>query len=470
MGNSKIEKFAKSSIIYFVGQMATKMIAFFLLPLYSDRFSAEAYGYFDYSSSILNVIVPLVCLEIWSCILRFTFDYEEMKGKYKVISNGFGIWTVSFVIYSVGFLCANALFDIQFIGLIYLYGAVLMVQNLYCAISRGLGKNMMYMLSGVVSSASIIVVNIILIVGFNRSIETLFISGIVGGIVQIIILEFAVKVRKNLSFKSLDRELLKKMFRFSAPLCVNTIAFWLLNSYGRFPIKHYLGMEQNGIYAMASRFTVMLSLFVTVFQLAWQELAYSIGNDEGRENYYSQGINLLVKFLGCCMLMLMPFTKLAFTLINPEYEAALFIIPLYYLATLASSLSVFLGSIFGAEKKSGVIMYSTLAAGIVNVAAIQLTIQKIGLQGVVLALFLGFFTNVAIRLVMLKKYVGLKLDKGNLFILTVLYAVTTYIFYTIGEWGNAGWLLILAGLSLYLFRDIVALFLSKAKAMLKSKN
>lgn len=469
MGNSKITKFAKNSMIYFVGQVATKMISFFLLPLYSNRFSTEAYGYFDYSSSILSVIVPLVCLEIWSCILRFMFDYEE-HGKYKVITNGLKIWIISLVIYSFGFFIANIFFDIQFSGLIYLYGVTMMLQNLYCAIIRGLGKNWMYMLSGVVSSTTIIVVNIILIVGFNRSVETLFVSGIIGGLVQVIMLEISAKVHKHILKTKTDIMLIKDMVKFSAPLCVNTIAFWLLNSYGRFPIKHYLGMEQVGIYAMASRFTVILSLFVSVFQLAWQELTFSIGNESGREAYYTQGINLLAKFLGCGMILLLPFTKIAFLLINEEYAASLFIIPLYYLGTFASSLSAFLGSIFGAEKKNGVIMYSTIAAGIVNVVVIQLTICHIGLQGVVLALFLGFLVGVIIRILMLKRYVGLRIDKKLVAILGILYVMTTVIFYMTNEIVNGIWLCVLSGISLFLFRDILNIFINKVKEYLISKK
>lgn len=466
---NKVEKFAKSSIIYFVGQMATKLVSFLLLPLYSNRFTTEAYGYFDFTSSILNVIVPLVCLEIWSCILRYMYDYESKQDKYRVVTNGFGIWGVSVLVYTIGFAIANFLLDIQFVELIYVYGIVLMLQNLYCAIVRGMGKNWMYMASGVVSSTVIIIVNIILILGFNRSAETLFISGIVGGVVQVIMLEYSVRVISNLHSNNLDKALLKKMLHFSAPLCVNTIAFWLLNSYGRFPIIHYLGMEQNGIYAMASRFTVILSLFVSVFQLAWQELTYSIGNEKGRENYYSKGINLLIRFLGCCMLMLLPFTKLAFTLINTEYKAALSIVPLYYLGTLASSISVFLGSIFGAEKKNGIIMYSTLTAGFVNVIVIQLTIQKIGLQGVVLALFLGFLSNIIIRVTMLRRYVGLRIDFKVLVVLGSVYLGTTFIFYSCSLVINSVWLIVLAAFSLYLFRDIIKIFIEKIKIILKQR-
>lgn len=467
---NKVEKFAKSSMIYFIGQMATKMISFLLLPLYSNRFSTEDYGYFDYSSSILNVIVPLVCLEIWSCILRYMFDYKEEKEKYKVITNGLGIWGISVSIYTAGFIGLNIFLDIKFGGLIFVYGIVLMLQNLYCAIVRGLGKNWMYMASGVVSSTVIILVNIVLIVGLNRSTETLFISGIIGGITQILMLEYSTHVIANLHLCNIDKLLLKKMLRFSAPLCVNTVAFWLLNSYGRFPIKYYLGMEQNGIYAMASRFTVILSLFVTVFQLAWQELTYSIGNEKDRAIYYSKGINLLIRFLGCCMIMLLPFTKLAFTLINTEYKVALSIIPLYYLGTMASSVSVFLGSIFGAEKKNGIIMYSTLTAGIVNVIVIQFTIQKIGLQGVVLALFLGFLSNIIIRIIMLKRYVGLKLDVKILFVLSLLYIGTTYIFYSFNIAVNAVWLFVLALISFYLFKDMVWLFIKKINVILRKRS
>ena len=467
---NKVEKFAKTSMIYFLGQVATKIVSFFLLPLYSNRFSTELYGYFDYSTSILNVIVPLVCLEIWSCILRFIFDYSDKKGKYKVITNGMSIFFVSFTIYTVGFICCSMVWDIDFGGYIYLYGAVLMLQYLYCSMARGLGKNWDYMITGVISSTTLILINILLILVFHKSVETLFISGIISGILQVIILELRIKVIKHFNIKQIDSGMIRNMLKFSFPLCVNTVAFWLLTSYSRYPIKQVLGMEQNGIFGMASRFTVILSLFVSIFNMAWQELTFSIGNESDRGDTYTKGIDLLLKFLCCGILLLIPFTKIAFTVINESYKPALAIIPMYYLGTLANSLSSFLGNVFSAEKQNKTIFYSTCMGAIVNVVVIHLTIRKIGLHGVTVGLFLGFFVTCLMRVRYLNKYVEFAINKKFMVTFACLFALVTVVFYRGNNIANVISLIVSAGISCYIFKDIIKLFAQRFMGIVKNKK
>jgi Membrane protein involved in the export of O-antigen and teichoic acid len=468
---SKIEQFAKNSVLYFVGQMATRVISFVLLPLYSNRFAKEEYGYFDWANSILLVAVSVICIELWACILRFMYDDEDTQEKYKVITNGFFMIAGSMAIYSVAFLVLSNLVTVQYAPYIYIYGIITILQYVYGFVARGLHKNVAYMLSGTIASTLILVTNIVLIVGFNMSVVTLFISGIIGGVAQIIILEVVVRNFKHMKWKYLDADLMKRMLRFSLPLCVNTIAFWMLNSYGRIPILRELGMGANGVFAMASRFTMILSMVVSVFTLAWQELAFSLGNSEDRSVYYSKGLSLYVKFLGCGILMLLPATQLAFAFINENYSEALVIIPVFYVGTMASSISAFLGNIFGAEKKTKTIMISTGVAALVNVIVIELTIGQIGLLSVTIALFLGFLADICIRLVMLKRITALKVELKFLWVLILLYMAVTYVFYkgtyVVNVIAFVGTLIF----SVWTFRDIVKLFLGKIKEILsKSKK
>ena len=47
---SSTKKFFKSSMVYFMGNVLTKIISFFLLPLYTTRISTDEYGYFNTST------------------------------------------------------------------------------------------------------------------------------------------------------------------------------------------------------------------------------------------------------------------------------------------------------------------------------------------------------------------------------------------------------------------------------------
>ena len=166
---SSIKHFFKSSIVYFIGNVLTKIMSFFLLPLYTYRISTEAMGYYDLSTSYLNILIPVICMEIWTSIMRYMFDYYEIRGKYKAIFNGLLIFGGSVVLYT-------------------------------------------------------------LLLGLNMTLNSLYIAMIIGLVVQILILEGRIHLFRHLSVQLFDWELLKSMLRYSIPLSVNSACFWFLTS------------------------------------------------------------------------------------------------------------------------------------------------------------------------------------------------------------------------------------------------
>ena len=41
----------------------TKIISFFLLPLYTTRISTDEYGYFNTSTNYLDILIAILCME-----------------------------------------------------------------------------------------------------------------------------------------------------------------------------------------------------------------------------------------------------------------------------------------------------------------------------------------------------------------------------------------------------------------------
>ena len=135
---SSIKHFFKSSIVYFIGNVLTKVMSFFLLPLYTYRISTEDMGYYDLSTSYLNILIPVICMEIWTSIMRYMFDFYETKGKYKAIFNGLLIFGGSVIVYTLLFVVLGLTSNIQCLILIFFYGIFTMLQNIYTSIARGL--------------------------------------------------------------------------------------------------------------------------------------------------------------------------------------------------------------------------------------------------------------------------------------------------------------------------------------------
>lgn len=454
MSNAK--KFIKSSVVYFAGNVLTKLVAFFLLPLYTRLLPTEDMGYFDYSISLMNMLIPVICMEIWSGIMRFMFDSKEREKKYKAVFNGLVIFMFSLFLYTVVFLVLGLVKDVHMIILIFLYGLFAMLQNIYGAIARGVGLSQTYALSGIISSLITALTNIVLMLVFGLLLESLYIGAIIGFIAQIIIIEIKVKVIPNIKISMYDKTMIKSMLKFSLPLSLNSAFFWFLSSYNRVALTAQLGLSVTGMYAVAGKFTAFMTLVSTSFSLAWQELAYSKGNDRDRGDLYNAASNYYVKFLFAGLLLITPFVSIVFPfLIHENYDGAYNLVPLYLLATAASIFSSFLGNIFGAEKKTGIIMFSTVIAAVVNVLVLHLLIGKIGAQAANISLFLGFLTNIVIRIGMLRKVARMKLNKSVIFGFTVLFCLGLYVYFVKNVIWNILFAIVVLVLCVFIFKELI---------------
>ena len=455
MGN--VLRLLKSAGIYFLGNVMTRLISFFLLPIYTAHIAAADLGYFDVSTSYLNILVPVLCLEIWSGIMRFMFDYDNPEGKYKVIFNGMIIFSASVAVYTVLFVILGLVADIQSIVLVFIYGVFLMIHNLYTYLARGLGFNRAFAVSGIFSSLVNSLSNIFMILVLGMRLNSLYLSMILGLLVQFIILESKVKVLKNISFKMFDRTLIKSMARFSLPLCLNSACFWFLSSYNKVGISNTLGLDANGIYTVAGKFTMMVAIVANCFSLAWQEMVYRLGNEEeNKSKLYTVASNYCLILLLFGTLLIIPAVHVIFPyFVDESYHAAYNLVPLYMFATAISTFSSFLGNIFGAEKKTGVIFYSTIIAAAVNVGLFHLLVGKVGLQAANISLTLGYSANIIMRIVILKRSFTIKMDYVKIIFVLLLNIPIFYIYLTQSIIVNIIAFVVVGIIMLLMFRDII---------------
>ena len=246
---SSTKKFFKSSMVYFMGNVLTKIISFFLLPLYTTRISTDEYGYFNTSTNYLDILIAILCMEIWSVIMRFMFDYEGRRGKEKAITNGLVIFCVSLLGYCAVFAVLALALDLQYLLLIFIMGLCSMIQAIYTYTTRGLGYNAVFAVSGIVGSLVNSLTNVALILGFSMTVKSLYLAAIAGYVVQILMLERKVHLLRAIHPKLVRPRLLKRMLRFSLPLAANAVCACFLTNYNSIMVTNLLGLseEQNGL-------------------------------------------------------------------------------------------------------------------------------------------------------------------------------------------------------------------------------
>lgn len=463
---NNIIRFVKTSGIYFLGNILTKMISFLLIPLYSNKILAEDFGYYDLSISIINLVIPLVFFQVWDGVFRFIFDYKEKSDKEKIISNGIVITFIGFLMFTILFVICRSIFNFKFAFLIYLNGVLTAVQFYYSIIARGYMRNTLFVVSGVVNSTVNIIMNILLISVFDLGVKSLYIATIFGIIVQMIIIELSLKPLKEFKLKYYSKEIVIDIIKFSLPIGISTISYWLLSGLTRIVISRYLGMESNGIYAMTNRFCSVIVLATSVIQFSWNELSYILASEGNKDNILQQGINYILKtilLMGAVLLIIMNMFYPSF--VAKEYIDGITILPIVLLGTIANSFAGLIGTLFMANKKSNVLFISTIIAAVINVLGLLILVPFLGLIGATLALTIAFIVNSFVRVYILNRDSSITIEIGESVKLVIIVMFSCVVAYLGNIFIQLISLIAIIFYSVWYFRGVIIMIIKKIYAL-----
>ena len=427
---NKLQRFFQTSAIYFAGNILSKLVAFFLLPLYTIYISPEQYGEYDLVLTFINLVAPVAFFQIWDGMFRYSFDSDKTTDKYKVINNGIVVFAAGIVLYILLFGILYHFYHFQYWLDAIIYGLLFAVQYVFSFAARIFLNNVLFVSSGIVNTLITAIVNVVLIVTFKWDVRSLYVAASIGCVLQIIMIEAKLKLVSHFRLVDIEKSVCKQLLQFSFPLCLATISYWLLSGFTRVSIVNNLGASENGQFAVASRFASIITIIVNVFQFAWNEIAYLMSNDLNRKQKYSESINLLFKtiVLGSAILCLIIKPVYPY-MIDSKYASALILVPVTIIGVAFNSMAGFLGTFFMAEKKTNHILYTTLCVAALNCSAYYLFIQKWALMGAASILTISFLILMILRLIILSRKFDVQFDYRNMLYLLV-FAVVLWVYFT----------------------------------------
>lgn len=416
----------KKIVVYGLGTFFGKVIVFLLVPIYTRYLDPADYGQYDVVYSTMQMLVSICYLEIWTGALRFLFDYDSLRGKRCVNKTISVLFLPLTLVFCLGVFASSGWIQIPDLGAALAFGISYAIFNTLNGICRGIGENVLYVFSGLISSLLSCLGGVVLVVGFGLKANVLLYTAAFGYLVAALFVEIRTHIIKDSFSEKIDWHLGKEILLFSLPLLINSIAFSFLNTYDKGLLSNILGTQENGYYAVVSKYTAAISMLGSIYQLAWQEQAFSLSENENRALVYAKNIEGHVRFMGMAMPIAAIFLTLAFPfLAGPEYQSATRLLPLAIWGTYFSAFSGVIGSLFSAEKKTGVILYSTILGAIVNTSVINLCIDKFGTEAINIALLLGFLTMCIMRMLLIRKYIMVQYNWVMLAVLCAEYIVCT---------------------------------------------
>lgn len=398
-----------------VGNVLSKLVAIFLLPIYTVYLSPSEYGTYDLVISILNLVTPIAFVQIWDGMYRFVFDCKNDAEKYDIVSNSLVVCFAGCLVFSALYACV-AIFAGNWVSLgIWAYGLTLSLQYEVSYIARSFFKNALFSASGVVNALVAALLNIVLICHCGWGVESIYFSASIGNTVQVLVVVFAMRLPEYLRFSSIDRDLIFRMVKFSIPLCLASLSFWLFNGFTKVIISIFLGTADNGYYGVVSRFTAGVTMIASVFQFAWNEASYLMAGNQNRISAFSLICNVLFAALSLVAVLFPYIVRFVFPyFVAPDYSSAVLLLPAATLGVMLNSYASFLATIFATEKMTRMVFLSVVGAAVVNVVFTPLATMEFGLSGSVWSLALSYGVLAIVRLAGLKKLVDVQVGMRTL--------------------------------------------------------
>lgn len=144
------------------------------------------------------------------------------------------------------------------------------------------------------------------------------------------------------SFRGMNKELLRAMFAFGAPLMIAGLAGMVNETADRVILKYLLPADiadsELGIYGACYKLAVLITLFIQAFRMGAEPFFFSHAKEKNSKETFARIMNIFVAVCMAAFLVVMLFLGLFKWFIpNPAYHVGLRVVPILMLA------NVFLG-------------------------------------------------------------------------------------------------------------------------------
>ncbi|MCC3648466.1 oligosaccharide flippase family protein [Cytobacillus oceanisediminis] len=408
MNNYK--KLINNSLIFAVGNFGSKLIVYFLVPLYTYYLTPVEFGTVDFFITTISFLMPILSFSIADSVLRFVMDKNYDKkvvliNSILIIMLGFSVLLVSLPILT------NTIFFKDYLLYFYLLIALKLLNNVFNEYNKGKGLVKLYAVGGILNAFILLISNILLLVIFDKGISGYLNSLIIANMCSSLLAFIGGKIYQDIDIKKVNKRTMKEMLLYSIPLVPNALMWWTMNLSDRYIITFFLGLGANGLYAVANKIPSILNIITSIFFQAWQMSAIEEAESKNKSSFFSNVFNVfwLVMLVSTSFLL----THLKFVieiLVSDDYYSAWKYVPFLLLGVVFSSFSGFLGSNYIAAKKTSGIFKTSVIGAIINIILNITLIPIIGINGAAIGTMISFFIIWLLRIIDTKQFVNIKLN------------------------------------------------------------
>lgn len=410
MGDKRSKYLLKNTFIFFLGNLGSKLINFFLIPLYTNILSTTEYGTIDLVSTIAVVVVPILTLNIYESVMRFSLDETVNSEQVTQIGTYVFVSTIFLGLLAIP-LCNKLPHVSEYSLFVYLYIISYASTQIYLCDLRGKELLAYYSIGNILHTILIAIFNIFFLTILDMHIIGYFFAYVLANFGTFL---YALCVGKGyLSFRiiSVNKKLFIDMIKYSLVLIPNSFMWWIMNSSDRIMVSGMVGVAANGIYAVSYKFPTLISTLTSVFSQAWSYSAIKekgSDDEEAYNNYIFKRLIGIVMLIGIGMMtFIKPFLRLY---VSAEYFDAWKYTPFLIIGCVYLTLSTFMATSYTVHKDSFGFLFSAIFGAGFNVILNFVLIPRLEVYGAAIATCLCYIFVFLFRLFHTRKYIKYRIN------------------------------------------------------------
>ena len=403
--DSRGKYLAKNTIIFAIGNIATKLISFVLVPLYTSILSTSQNGVVDLVNTMGNVLAPVLILNISEAVMRFSLDKEaDYK---KIMSVGMMALLLAAFLGLAIIPGSKLIIEIApYAKYVYFYTLSLSASQLFLCYLRGKEKLGLYSVGNIIQTVFIAFLNIVFLRFMGLGVCGYFTAYIIANFISAIYAFVAGNVIRVIKEFQIDKNLTRSMLKYSIVLIPNTFMWWIMNSSDRVMVTSMIGVAANGVYAVSYKLPSLVSTLTTIFNQAW---SYSAIREDGAEDEKSYNNKVFIQLISTVMLLsialltvVKPFLKIY---IDADYYDAWRYTPFLIVGSAYLTMATFMATSYTVHKDSFGYLFSATFGAALNIVLNYLLIPIIGVYGAAFATCVSYIAVFIFRLIHTREYI-----------------------------------------------------------------
>jgi len=396
---NETRKLISHSAVYGIGNVLTKAVVFFLIPLYARKLQPQEYGIVGLLELVELFGKAILIFGLGQALLRFINEYKSRHAEHVLVSSFLTfLLLANFLVLGILFfipapfvrqilvLTPDNVLYFRYI-LIVIFSTIF--QGIFLVILQAEEKTVWYALYTFTNFLLLVLLNIYKVGLRNEGILGIVQSKLYVSLLGLVIVSvfFVKRFKFNFSFT-----VLKEGLRYGFPLVFVATSLTVLTIADRYFLKIFRGMEEVGIYSMTYKFGMILNMvLITPFRTAFLPFIFRQSNRPDVKKMFRKYLTYFmyvgfILFLGLSLFA----REIQLFVTTTEYLSGYILIPVITFSYFLFGIRMMFTAALGITKKTQVVAYSAVTGALLNILLNILLIPSYGMMGAAIATLLSY--------------------------------------------------------------------------------